>query len=50
MYKIVKYQSEIASKDAETQKRYNLIEKLSKGFTIENEMAIQLDKLLVEWN
>jgi midasin (ATPase involved in ribosome maturation) len=48
MYKIVKYQSEIASKDAETQKRYNLIEKLSKGFTIENEMAIQLDKLLVE--
>lgn len=48
MYKIVKYQSEIASKDAETQKRYNLIEKLSKGFIIENEMAIQLDKLLVE--
>jgi DNA replication protein DnaC len=48
MYKIVKYQSEIASKDADTQKRYNLIEKLSKGFTIENEMAIQLDKLLVE--
>lgn len=48
MYKIEKYQNEIASKDADTQKRYNLIEKLSKGFTIENEMAIQLDKLLVE--
>jgi hypothetical protein len=32
MYKIVKYQSEIASKDADTQKRYNLIEKIKQGF------------------
>lgn len=48
MYKIIKYQDIIASRDADTQKRYNLIEKLSKGFTVENEMAKQLDKLLVE--
>ena len=48
MYQILQYQDSIAQQDAETQKRYNLIQKLSKNFTVENAMAMELDKLLVE--
>jgi MoxR-like ATPase len=48
MYQILKYQNSIAEQNEETQKRYNLIEKLSKGFTVENAMAQEIDKLLVE--
>jgi MoxR-like ATPase len=48
MYQLESYQDSIAQQDEDTQKRFNLVKKLSRGFTIENEMALQLDKLLVE--
>jgi MoxR-like ATPase len=48
MYQLVNYQDSIAQQDEDTQKRFNLVKKLSRDFTIENEMAFQLDKLLVE--
>lgn len=48
MYKIIKYKELIANSDVDTQKRFNMIEKLSKGFTTENAMALQLDQLLTE--
>ena len=48
MYKLESYQDSIAQQDEDTQKRFNLVKKLSRNFTIENEMALQLDKLLAE--
>ena len=48
MYSIVTYKDSIADKDAATQKRYALIERLSKGFTAENKIALEMDKLLVK--
>lgn len=48
MYSIVKYRDIIASRDADTRKRYEMIEKLSKGFTVENKTALDMDKLLAE--
>ena len=41
MYKLLNYQDSIAEQDEDTQKRYNLVKKLSKDFTVENEMALQ---------
>ena len=48
MYQLESYQGSIAQQDEDTQKRFNLVKKLSRNFTIENEMALQLDKLLAE--
>lgn len=48
MYSIVKYRDIISSRDADTIKRYELIEKLSRGFTVENKTALEMDKLLTE--
>jgi MoxR-like ATPase len=48
MYKIKEYKEQIASTDADTQKRFSMIEKLSRGFTIENKTALEMDKLLTE--
>ncbi|MBT1695914.1 AAA family ATPase [Fulvivirgaceae bacterium PWU4] len=48
MYKVVEYRDVITSKDADTQKRYSMIEKLSRDFTIENKIALEMDRLLVE--
>src|SRR4051812_29956328 len=48
MYKIVKYRDIISGRDADTVKRYHLIEKLSKGFTAENKVALEMDQLLTE--
>ncbi|MFB6453813.1 AAA family ATPase [Chitinophaga sp. Hz27] len=48
MYSIVKYKHLISNQDADTQKRYGMIEKLSNGFTTENTTALALDKLLTE--
>lgn len=48
MYSITKYSSIIDLQDADTIKRYNLIKGLSKDFTVANEKALELDKLLTE--
>lgn len=48
MYSIEKYKDLIASQDADTQKRYSMVEKLSRGFTVENATALEMDKLLTE--
>lgn len=48
MYEVTEYKHLIASKDADTQKRYSMIEKLSRDFTVENKTAMEMDRLLVE--
>jgi MoxR-like ATPase len=48
MYSIEKYRDIIGDQDADTRKRYEMIEKLSKGFTVENKTALEMDKLLAE--
>ena len=48
MYSVSQYSHLIAEQDADTQKRYALIEKLSEGFTKANTTALELDKLLTE--
>lgn len=48
MYSVIKYKDTILTKDAETQKRFDMIEKLSKSFTTENKTALAMDKLLAE--
>jgi|GEM_PF-3254811 len=48
MYSVVKYRSIIDLQDADTIKRYKLIEGLSKSFTVANDKALELDKLLTE--
>jgi len=48
MYSIVKYRDIIASQDADTRKRYEMIERLSQGFTVENKAALEMDELLTE--
>lgn len=48
MYSIEKYKNLIASQDADTQKRYSMVERLSKGFTVDNATALEMDRLLTE--
>ena len=48
MYRIKEHKHLISSQDADTQKRYAMIEKLSRDFTVENKTALEMDKLLVE--
>lgn len=48
MYTIEKYRNIISSRDADTRKRFDMIERLSKGFTVENKAALEMDKLLTE--
>lgn len=48
MYSIVKYRNIIDLRDDATIRRYRLIEQLSKGFTVANDKALELDKLLTE--
>lgn len=48
MYKVVAYKHLIPDQDSDTQKRYAMIEKLSREFTVENKIALEMDRLLVE--
>lgn len=48
MYHITQYADRMSSFDEDTLKRYNLIQKLSKDFTVANNLAQQLDSLLFE--
>ena len=48
MYQIEKYQDVIAQQNEDTQKRFNIVQKLSRNFTIENTKALELDTLLVQ--
>jgi len=48
MYKIKQYIDQVGRADADTQKRFSMIEKLSRGFTVENKTALEMDKLLTE--
>jgi hypothetical protein len=48
MYSVAQYKDIIHSKDADTQKRFGMIERLSKDFTVDNPTARQLDQLLTE--
>ena len=46
MYKVRQYNDVIAQKGADAQKRYSMIEKLSKGFTVHHELAAKMDAIL----
>lgn len=46
MYSVAQYKEVIATKDSDTQKRFDMIEKLSRNFTTENKTALAMDKLL----
>lgn len=48
MYQIEKYLDVIAQQNEDTQKRFNIVQKLSRNFTIENAKALELDALLVQ--
>lgn len=48
MYKITAYKHLIPNQDLDTKKRYAMIEKLSRDFTVENKTALEMDRLLVE--
>src|SRR5260221_2424661 len=48
MYDILKYKDIIDLQDEATIKRYEIISKLSKDFTIANDRALEMDKLLTE--
>lgn len=48
MYQIEKYLDVIAQQNEDTQKRFNIVQKLSRNFTIENTKALELDALLVQ--
>ncbi len=39
---------ELLAADAETQRQFDLVRKLSRGFTVDNKTALELDALLVE--
>lgn len=47
-YKIEQYKDRITYADSETQKRYEMVKRLSKDFTIDNKIARELDELLFE--
>ncbi|QHS60839.1 AAA family ATPase [Chitinophaga agri] len=48
MYSVVKYKGIIDLQDDATMKRYRMVEQLSKGFTVANSTALEMDKLLTE--
>lgn len=48
MYKTEKHKDYFTSASDDTKKRFELIRKLSKNFTVENDMAISIDNLLME--
>lgn len=48
MYKIEQYKDRIASLDAETQKRFEMVKRLSENFTKTHPTAFEMDKLLAE--
>lgn len=47
-YQTPSYRAVISTLDADTQKRFGMIEKLSKGFTTIDDLAVQMDKLIME--
>ncbi len=48
MYKIKNYSQQIKQMDTETQKRFEMIQRLSRDFSIENKTALAMDELLFE--
>jgi DNA replication protein DnaC len=48
MYQIKEHSDYFNNADADTKKRFDMVKKLSKNFTVVNEMALQIDKLLME--
>lgn len=48
MYSIAKYRDIISSRDADTIRRFEMIKQLSRGFTVENATALEMDRLLTE--
>ena len=49
MYISPQYETQIKKADSATRERYELIRRLSDGFTKSNDTALELDALLVEW-
>lgn len=49
MYKTASHTSYFENGPAETQKQFGMIRKLSKNFTVENTVALQLDEMLMEF-
>lgn len=48
MYKIKNYSQQIKQMDTETQKRFEMIQRLSRDFSVENKTALAMDELLFE--
>ncbi len=48
MYKSIAYRDVIADHDEDTRKRFDLIGKLSRGFTVEHKTVMEIDALLFE--
>jgi hypothetical protein len=46
MYKVQQYNDVIGQKGADAQKRYSMIERLSKHFTVHHELAVKMDEIL----
>src|SRR5690606_25948934 len=49
MYISPQYETQIKKADSATRERYELIRRLSDGFTKSSDTALELDALLVEW-
>lgn len=49
MYKTAEHKDYFFAQDEATKNRFDLVRKLSKGYTVENEMARQLDTMLMEF-
>jgi DNA repair protein RadC len=48
MYQITEYAERIASEDNDIREKYEIVKSLSKDFTVENDIALKLDKEIVE--
>lgn len=49
MYQIKEHSDYFSNAGADYKKQFDMVKKLSKNFTVENDMALQLDKVLMEF-
>ncbi len=49
MYQIAKHQEYFKQADADTRKRFDIVKKLSQNFTLDNKVAKDMDKMLMDY-
>lgn len=49
MYKTAQHKEYFANSGDDTRKQFDMVRKLSKGFTVENKVALDLDAMLMQW-